>query len=378
MPAAVQIRPPTIRVQRPGPNRRFFATETFSVAGYPNDIRDGAQHMTGHRKYTQSHRHRGRKSSPRGPERRQIRLLASPRRLALRSLSNDASTLAKGQALTVTVTGLSGFTGGYHIEFQDGLTLTFGTDTKFNADRNGRFRGDAYLSADYHQYLLDMRVGKFTIQLHQNGNPVSGAYATLTMLGEGAKGPTPTPGGPTQAPTPVATPSSFDTPSPGPTATLTPTPQVVIVEGPTPEVEDTPTPIPTLPFFVLPTDTPLETIEPEPTAEPTAEPTLLPTLEPTQTPTLEPQPTMDRELVVQTLTAQLSVQLTQTPAAPGVVSPAGEADTISGGNGAVGHRVGDRRSGLLLVETASTARRSTSQRGCGQRGRFCRLVQPAR
>ena len=64
----------------------------------------------------------------------------------------------------MTVTGLSGFTGGYHIEFQDGLTLTFGTDTKFNADRNGRFRGDAYLSADYHQYLLDMRVGKFTIQ----------------------------------------------------------------------------------------------------------------------------------------------------------------------------------------------------------------------
>ena len=196
MLAAVQIRPPTIRVQRPGPNRRFFATETCSVAGYPNDIRDGAQHMTGHRKYTQSHRHRGRKSSPRGPDSRQIRLLASPRRLALRSLSNDASTLAKGQALTVTVTGLSGFTGGYHIEFQDGLTLTFGTDTKFNADRNGRFRGDAYLSADYHQYLLDMRVGKFTIQLHQNGNPVSGAYATLTMLGEGATGPTPTPGGP--------------------------------------------------------------------------------------------------------------------------------------------------------------------------------------
>ena len=268
MPAAVQIRPPTIRVQRPGPNRRFFATETRSVAGYPNDIRDGAQHMTGHRKNGKSHRHRGRKASPRGPDSRQIRLLASPRRLALRSLSNDASTLAKGQALTVTVTGLSGFTGGYHIQFQDGLTLTFGTDTKFNADRNGRFRGDAYLSADYHQYLLDMRVGKFTIQLHQNGNPVCGAYATLTMLGEGATGPTPTPGGPTQAPTPVATPSSFDTPSPGPTATLTPTPQVVIkgdqttVEGPIPVAWHIrhallrwkiavptffPTPIPTLP-----------------------------------------------------------------------------------------------------------------------------------
>ena len=319
MLAAVQIRPPTIRVQRPDPNRRFFATKTRSVAGYPNDIQDGAQQMTGHRKNGKSHRHRGRKASPRGPDSRQIRLLASPRRLALRSLLNDASTLAKSQTLTVTVTGLSGFTGGYHIQFQDGLTLTFGTDTKFNVDRNGRFRGDAYLSADYHQYLLDMRVGKFTIQLHQNGNSVSGAYATLTMLGEGVTGPT-------QAPTPVATPSSFDTPSPGPTATLTLTSQVVIVEGPTPEVEDTPTLFPTLPFFVLPTETPLEAVEPEPTAEPTP----IPTLEPTQTPTLEPQPTMDRELVVQTLTAQLSVQLTQTPAAPGVVSPAGEADSPVG------------------------------------------------
>ena len=42
---------------------------------------------------------------------------------------------------------------------------------------------------------------------------------------------------------------------------------------------------------------------------------------------------MDRELVVQTLTAQLSVQLTQTPAAPGVVSPAGEADSPVGTEG---------------------------------------------
>ena len=35
MPAAVQIRPPTIRVQRPGPNRRFFASETCLCGRIP-------------------------------------------------------------------------------------------------------------------------------------------------------------------------------------------------------------------------------------------------------------------------------------------------------------------------------------------------------
>ena len=210
-------------------------------------------------------------------------------RAASVGLAVTPSVVRINTPVTVTVTGLDRYIGGYGIRIRNGPFFTFNGATTFNSNRDGAFTARATFP-DFEPYSFSGGEAVVYLELYRESNRVPGIYSTVTMLP--GLHPTPTPV-PTQTPLPTATP----TPTPVPTATPTPTPTPV----------PTPTPTPS------PTPTPTQTPTPTPTATPV----------PTDTPV--PAPTIDQAAIVSAVMAAIATP-TPDPAAGTVDRPGGVID----------------------------------------------------
>ncbi len=149
--------------------------------------------------------------------------------------------------VTVTVTGLDRYIGGYGIRIRNGPFITFNGANTFNSNRDGAFTARATFP-DFEPYSFSGGESVVYLDLYLESNRVPGTYSTVTMLP--GLHPTPTPI-PTQTPLPTPTPTL----TPVPTATLTPTP--VPTPTPTPSPTPTPTQTPTPTSTPVPTETPV-------------------------------------------------------------------------------------------------------------------------
>ena len=210
-------------------------------------------------------------------------------RAASVGLAVTPSVVRINTPVTVTVTGLDRYIGGYGIRIRNGPFFTFNGANTFNSNRDGAFTARATFP-DFEPYSFSGGEAVVYLELYRESNRVPGIYSTVTMLP--GLHPTPTPV-PTQTPLPTATP----TPTPVPTATPTPTPTPV----------PTPTPTPS------PTPTPTQTPTPTPTATPV----------PTDTPV--PAPTIDQAAIVSAVMAAIATP-TPDPAAGTVDRPGGVID----------------------------------------------------
>ncbi len=188
--------------------------------------------------------------------------------------------------VTVIVTGLDRYIGGYGIRIRNGPFFTFNGASTFNSNRDGAFTARTTFP-DFEPYSFSAGEAIVYLELYQGPNRVPGIYSTVTML-PGLQ-PTPTPI-PTQTPLPTPTP----TPTPVPTAT------------PIPTATPVPTPTPT----------------PSPTPTPTQTPTPTPTATPVPTDTPVPPATIDRDAIVSAVMAAIATP-TPDPATGGSVDGAG-------------------------------------------------------
>ncbi len=188
--------------------------------------------------------------------------------------------------VTVIVTGLDRYIGGYGIRIRNGPFFTFNGASTFNSNRDGAFTAHTTFP-DFEPDSFSAGEAIVYLELYQGPNRVPGIYSTVTML-PGLQ-PTPTPI-PTQTPLPTPTP----TPTPVPTAT------------PIPTATPVPTPTPT----------------PSPTPTPTQTPTPTPTATPVPTDTPVPPATIDRDAIVSAVMAAIATP-TPDPATGGSVDGAG-------------------------------------------------------
>lgn len=172
-------------------------------------------------------------------------------RVASVGLAVNPSTVRINTPVTVTVTGLDRYIGGYGIRIRNGPFFTFNGATTFNSDRDGVFTGRATFP-DFEPYSPGDGETLIFLDLYQGQTRVTGVYSTVTMLPGLYRTPTPTP---TQTPLPTPTPTPTPVPTGTPTPTATPVPTPTPTPSPTPTPTHTPTPSPTP--TPVPTDTPV-------------------------------------------------------------------------------------------------------------------------
>ena len=153
--------------------------------------------------------------------------------------------------VTVTVTGLDRYIGGYGIRIRNGPFFTFNGASTFQSDRDGSFSARTTFP-DFEPYSFNGGEATVSLDLYQDSTLIPGIYATVTMLPGLYRTPTPTP---TQTPLPTATPTPTPVPTATPTPTATPVPAPTPTPSPTPTPTHTPTPSPTP--TPVPTDTPV-------------------------------------------------------------------------------------------------------------------------
>ena len=184
--------------------------------------------------------------------------------------------------VTVTVTGLDPYIGGYGVRIRNGPFFTFNGANTFNSDRDGAFTARATFP-DFEPYSFSGGEAIVSLDLYRGSTLIPGIYSTVTMLA--GQHPTPTPV-PTQTPLPTPTPTFTPVPTATPTPTPTPVPTPTPTPSPTPTQTPTPTPTP------VPTDTPI------------------------------PPPTIDREAIVSAVMAAIATP-TPDPATGGSVDRPG-------------------------------------------------------
>ena len=183
-------------------------------------------------------------------------------KIAPGELTVTPAELKIGAPVNVAVSGLNAFTAGYSIRIANGPPLRFGSETRFQTNREGEFTGRSIIPVEYHEDVATASGKSATLYVYRSGERIPGVFATVTLRQERYVAPTPTP---TITPTPTNTPIPTNTPLP--------------TDTPIPPPTDTPVP---------PTSTPLP-------------PTHTPVPPPTDTPV--PPPTINRTAIVQTVTA---------------------------------------------------------------------------
>ena len=184
--------------------------------------------------------------------------------------------------ITVTVTGLDPYIGGYGVRIRNGPFFTFNGANTFNSDRDGAFTARATFP-DFEPYSFSGGEAIVSLDLYRDSTLIPGIYSTVTM--QAGLHPTPTLV-PTQTPLPTPTPTFTHVPTATPTPTPTPVPTPTPTPSPTPTQTPTPTPTP------VPTDTPI------------------------------PPPTIDREAIVSAVMAAIATP-TPDPATGGSVDRPG-------------------------------------------------------
>ena len=177
-------------------------------------------------------------------------------------------TVQIGTPITITITGLDRYTGGYRLRIRNGPTLI----PSFTTDREGQSTTQTTFP-EFEPSSFALGEAVIFLELYQGRERVPGVHASLTLR-QGFH--------PTPTPVPTATPLPTLTPTP----TMTPAPP-------------TPTPVPTH------TPTPVPTATPIPTPTPTSTPTLTPV--PTETPL--PPATIDRAALSATVVASLATPM---------------------------------------------------------------------
>lgn len=172
-------------------------------------------------------------------------------RAASVELEVTPATVRINTPVTVTVTGLDRYIGGYGVRIRNGPYFTFNGATTFNSNRDGAFSARTTFP-DFEPYSFGDGEALVYLELYQGSTRISGIYSTVTMLP--GLHPTPTPI-PTQTPLPTPTPTPTPIPTATPTPTLTPVPTPTPTPSPTPTPTQTPTPTPTP--TPVPTDTPV-------------------------------------------------------------------------------------------------------------------------
>ena len=153
--------------------------------------------------------------------------------------------------VTVTVTGLDRYIGGYGLRIRNGPFFNFNGASTFQSDRDGSFTARTTFP-DFEPYSFSGGEATVSLDLYQGNTLIPGIYATVTMLPGLYRTPTPTP---TQTPLPTPTPTPTPVPTATPTPTATPVPTPTPTPSPTPTPTQTPTPSPTP--TPVPTDTPV-------------------------------------------------------------------------------------------------------------------------
>ena len=165
-------------------------------------------------------------------------------------LAVTPDTVRINTPVTVTVTGLDRYAGGYQVRIRNGPFFTFDGAATFSSDRDGAFTARATFP-EFEPYSPGDRETLLFLDLYHDRDRVLGVYSTVTLLP--GFHPTPTPV-PTSTPLPTPTPTPIPVPTATPTPTATPVPTPTPTPSPTPTPTQTPTPSPTP--TPVPTDTP--------------------------------------------------------------------------------------------------------------------------
>ena len=166
-------------------------------------------------------------------------------------LAVSPETVRINTPVTVTVTGLDRYIGGYGVRIRNGPYFAFNGATTFNSNRDGAFTARTTFP-DFEPYSFDAGKAIVYLDLYHDRDRVLGVYSIVTLLPGFYPTPTPVP---TSTPLPTPTPTFTPVPTATPTPTATPVPTPTPTPSPTPTPTQTPTPLPTP--TPVPTDTPV-------------------------------------------------------------------------------------------------------------------------
>lgn len=104
-------------------------------------------------------------------------------RIAFAELDASPEEVLIGAPITVKVSGLDGFAGGYSIRVRNGPPLVFDGDVEFSSNRAGEFTGTAIIDQDYHVEEVSNNLPKEArLELLRNNERVSGVSHAIVTL----------------------------------------------------------------------------------------------------------------------------------------------------------------------------------------------------
>ena len=106
-------------------------------------------------------------------------LVVTPGKLAI-----EPTQIAIGQPITVRLSGLDRFIGGYSVQLRNGPSLAFDGRASFPSDGAGEFESVTVIPEDYHQDFAERRDYTATLQVYQGRDRLPGVVETVTLLPE--------------------------------------------------------------------------------------------------------------------------------------------------------------------------------------------------
>ena len=86
----------------------------------------------------------------------------------------DPTRIRIGQPITVRLSGLEQFIGGYTVRLSNGPNLAFDGRSSFASNGSGEFTGDTVIPVDYHRDFAARRDYPATLQVYQGRDRLSG------------------------------------------------------------------------------------------------------------------------------------------------------------------------------------------------------------